>query len=61
MLKYGYYIHTFFGFFWLWILYGSIRTSGITYAILLPLLFLILTGFNIYKLWQAKNKTNNNI
>lgn len=54
MFKYGYFVHTFFGCFWLWILYGSYQTSGITYAMLLPVLFLVMTGFNIFKLWQAK-------
>ncbi len=55
MFKYGYYIHTFFGFFWLWILFGSIKTTGFTVALLLPLLFLVMTVFNIYKLYLAKN------
>ena len=55
MYKYGYYVHALFGIFWLWILYGSFTVNGFTYALFLPILFLVLTGFNIYKLWQAKN------
>ncbi len=59
--KYKLHIHVVFLFFWIYILYGSyVNENFKSIKLVLPILFIILSIFNIYKAIQEKNLKSRN-